>query len=311
MHIRDLSSTRMLISAPAKVNLYLELLGKRSDGFHEIETIMSTVSLFDQLDFTSNNSGELKLRVQLNDRQSDPVPTGPENLIIKALQCLRDSQDSNVHDAHSDLGMNIDLLKRIPSAAGLGGASSDAAAAILAGNALWDLGLSLKQLEIVAAKIGSDVPFFLSGGIAMCRGRGEIIEPIDGPSGLVFVIAKPPASISTPRVYGCCKPAVQPRSSDRVISAMTSGNPHLIAGGLFNRLQAFAGELTDEILHLENAFDDLPCLGHQMSGSGSSYFGLFGDLKTARSSAARLMSRWPALKIHCVTSLNRCHALTA
>jgi len=162
----------MQISAPAKVNLYLELLGKRSDGFHELETIMTTVSLFDQLSFTANSTGQLELSIHMPESlnhqsaiatAAEPIPTDERNLVIKSLLLLRRLKNETDADVR---GMDVRLIKRIPSSAGLGGASSNAAAALIAGNALWNLNLSPERLHESAAEIGSDVPFFLEGGMA-------------------------------------------------------------------------------------------------------------------------------------------------
>lgn len=325
MLVRNLSSNQLRILAPAKVNLYLELLGKRPDGFHELETIMTTVSLFDHLSFTANRSGQLRLSVQMaedgspvgrGDSSSELIPTDHRNLIIKALILLKkigsnnsagESKENEVEAA----GMDVQLLKCIPSSAGLGGASSNAAAALIAGNILWNLQLSREQLSEAAAEIGSDVPFFLDGGMAMCRGRGEKIEAIEAPAGLNFVIAKPPAGLSTPSVFGQCQLPDEPSQSTCALAGVQSGRPDQIAGSMLNRLQPAAGRLLNEIGKLEEVFSELPCLGHQMSGSGSSYFGVFRNRRCANAAAARLSAQWPALKIHCVTSLGRSGELTA
>ncbi len=325
MLVRNLSSNHLRISAPAKVNLYLELLGKRSDGFHELETIMTTVSLFDQLSFTANQSGQLRLTLEMaeRDHSAQPlesgcelIPTDERNLVIQALvllqkmkriKCASESTDNKVEVP----GMDVQLIKRIPSSAGMGGASSNAAAALIAGNILWNLQLTRQQLSDAAAELGSDVPFFLGGGTAMCRGRGEKIEAIEAPAGLSLVVAKPPVGLSTPTVFGQCTIPDQPRQSGGVIADVRSGRADRIACALLNRLQPAASRLVNEIEKLEEEFSELPCLGHQMSGSGSSYFGLFRNQRCARAAAARLSARWPALKIHSVTSLGRSGELTA
>jgi len=331
MLVRNLSANQLRVSAPAKVNLYLELLGKRPDGFHELETIMTTVSLFDQLSFSSNRSGRLNLSMELveparsagrdnrdgiADTQNELIPTDERNLIIKALILLRriasqNNSEGTGTDRNGVPGMDVQLKKRIPSAAGLGGASSNAAAALLAGNKLWNLHLSHQQLAEAAAEIGSDVPFFLTGGMAMCRGRGEKVSAIQSPAGLSILIAKPPVGLSTPRVFSQCRLPATPRSSMQAIASVQTGRADLIAGSLLNRLQPAAAGLLEEIGKLEDEFSELPCLGHQMSGSGTSYCGLFRNRAIARAAATRLSARWPALKVHCVTSLSRSGELIA
>ena len=322
MLVRSLASNVLQIAAPAKINLYLELLGKRPDGFHELETVMTTVSLFDQLSFEANQTGQLRLSIFSADdvqfgssakSDCDPIPTDGRNLVIKSLRKLKELHDtSGAGDSESGtMGMDVQLRKRIPSAAGLGGASSDAAAALIAGNILWKLKLSNARLHNIAAEIGSDVPFFLEGGMAMCRGRGEKIQPIDAPAGLPIVIAKPPTGLSTPRVFGHCELPVQPHQSELVIEGFRSGSAGRIGGLMLNRLEPAASKLLDDISLLEKEFADLPCLGHQMSGSGSSYFGVFENQRIARRAAAWLSARKPTLKIQCVTGLNRTGILTA
>lgn len=311
MLLQNLSSDRLRIAAPAKVNLYLELLRKRDDGFHEIETIMSTVSLYDQLQFSLNETGEIRLEIHPTDAAAEPIPTDHRNLIYRSLELLQRRAFADRGTVNKKRGMNVHLLKRIPSAAGLGGASSNAAAALVAGNRLWELGLNRAQVAEIAAEIGSDVPFFLTGGLAMCRGRGEIIETLNAPAGLNFVIAKPPIGLSTPRVYQRCDIDSPRRLSGVIIDSICHGRAQRVGKNLFNRMQTAAAGIAVEIPMLEQAFQHLSCLGHQMSGSGSSYFGLFGDSKTARIAATRLAARWPSLKIHCVKSLNPQPVLTA
>lgn len=310
MLLRNLSSDRLQIATPAKVNLYLELLKKRDDGFHEIETVMSTVSLYDQLVFSHNRCGRLNLKIRSTDPNAESIPTDQRNLIIRALKRLA-NQAANLGATDKSWGMDVVLLKRIPSSAGLGGASSNAAAALVAGNRLWKLGLNHQQLSRIASEIGSDVPFFLTGGMAMCRGRGEIIETLDAPAGLNLVIAKPQVGLSTPNVYNQCDIASSRRLSDTVTESISLGRAEKIGKSLFNRMQTAASSIAPEIPMLETAFQQLSPLGHQMSGSGSSYFGLFGDSKSAWIAAKRLAARWPSLKIHCVKSLNQGHVLTA
>ena len=166
------------ISAPAKVNLFLELLGKRNDGYHELETVMTTVSLADTILFEPNLSGEIKLNINRPAAQSngetdsstdeasaDIIPTDHRNLIVASLNLLKEQVSK------PNLGMDVVLEKRIPSAAGLGGASSDAAAAIRAGNQAWNLELTETQLHETAEAIGSDVPFF------PVRRHGDMYRP--------------------------------------------------------------------------------------------------------------------------------------
>ena len=178
-----------VIAAPAKVNLFLELLGKRPDGYHELQTLLAPIGLFDTLEIQPRDDGELVLSC------NDPsLTTGPGNLVWKAADALRKALDSTA-------GASIHLTKRIPHEAGLGGGSSDAASALLALNAVWNLNKSLEDLTPIAAMIGSDVAAFLHDGPTWCTGRGEFAEAVASPVPLDLVIVKPPFGLSTAEVY--------------------------------------------------------------------------------------------------------------
>src|SRR3954469_7342886 len=163
MNVRD-PADGVEVLAPAKLNLFLEVLGRRPDGYHEVETLMVAVDLFDRLTFRESPSGEITLRCD------DPgLPTGSENLAVRAAERLRDESGRR-------LGAHIDLHKSIPAGAGLAGGSSDAAAALAGLDRLWDLKTRPDRLATLASGLGSDVPFFLKAGAAICRGRGERVE---------------------------------------------------------------------------------------------------------------------------------------
>lgn len=282
MKIRHLGQDGLSIrvATPAKINLFFELLGKRGDGFHDIETVMSTISLFDDIQFSARSDGLLKLGIfQQGGTAAEQIPTDHSNLILKSMLRLRERFGS------PDLGCDVFLRKRIPSAAGLGGASGNAAGAILAANHIWKLGLSLEQLKSVAAEIGSDVPFFLVGGTCRCTGRGEIIETKEAPAGMAVVVAKPREGLSTASVYGKCSVPSQPIGSDALLQSLQAGRWNHVGRHLFNRLEEFAMLMTPAIGKLKDVFDRLDCVGHQMSGSGSSYFGIFRNAADARRAA--------------------------
>jgi 4-diphosphocytidyl-2-C-methyl-D-erythritol kinase len=275
------------VHAPAKLNLFLEVLGKRADGFHDLETLMTTVDTFDTLRFTASRSEselEVSCRWAYGQQAIDQgtlgdLPQGPSNLVWRALDCLREA-------AGLEAGGRVELLKRIPSAAGLGGASSDAAAALLAANTAWDLNWSQDQLCEVAAEIGSDVPFFLVGGLAVCRGRGEQITPLPVDRQLHFVVVRPPEGISTAEAFSNCQVATEPRPVQDLLSAWQAGDRKSWAAAMMNRLQQVAEGLSPWIRRLAELFDRYRFLGHQMSGSGSSYFGVCHHGRQARRLAA-------------------------
>jgi 4-diphosphocytidyl-2-C-methyl-D-erythritol kinase len=179
----------MRIFAPAKMNLNLRILGRRDDGYHEIETLMLPVSLADELVIDRTESG-----VCLTCDEPS-LPTGPANLVCAAAAAF--FRESGVK-----AGVRIHLTKRIPCGAGLGGGSSDAAATLLGLDSLFETSLGTRKLEVLAASLGSDVPWFIRACPAMCRGRGEIIQPIDPLPAVRFLLLKPPFGISTPWAYG-------------------------------------------------------------------------------------------------------------
>jgi 4-diphosphocytidyl-2-C-methyl-D-erythritol kinase len=295
----DRCGDQLMVWAPAKLNLFLEVLDRRPDGYHEIETLMVAIDIFDTLYFTATRRGPIEFMSRSvaardhrvgrslggeTDEQSYRVPVGPENLAVRAAELLR-------RRAGIEAGARMALVKRIPIAAGLGGASSDAAAALLAANWGWGLGWPVDDLAELAAELGSDVPFFLRAGFAVCRGRGERVEPITGLGRYDFVVVRPADGLSTSAVYQRCRPAGQPRPVTGAIAAGRRRGAAALGRCLVNRLQPAACELSPSIERLRGQFARLDVLGHQMSGSGTSYFCLCRHARQARRVAQLLRSR--------------------
>ena len=191
----------LLVSAPAKINLHLEVLGLRPDGFHELAMVMQTLDLADQLSLRPTADGAISLVYDRSD-----LPTDGRNLIVQAAELLR------ARVGLPELGASIQLSKRIPIGAGLAGGSSNGAAALVGLNELWGCGFTPPQLLAMAAELGSDMPFCINGGTQLCFGRGELLEQAglagaaDGAPGLgVLLIKHPQASVSTPWAYGRCR----------------------------------------------------------------------------------------------------------
>ena len=174
------------LSAPAKINLNLRILGKREDGFHGLETLMTYVDLADTL--TVSKAATLRFTCSRPDLETE------DNLVIRTVRLLE-------REVGRDLPLNIHLEKRTPSGAGLGGGSSDAAATFKAVRELYELEMSNERLETLSAELGSDIPFFISGGTAWCRGRGEILEPVEFPWKLNLLLLRHPLEIPTPWAY--------------------------------------------------------------------------------------------------------------
>jgi 4-diphosphocytidyl-2-C-methyl-D-erythritol kinase len=278
----------VVVQAPAKVNLFFEILAKRNDGYHEIETLMVPIGLYDTLSATSEPDGQVRVACRWAQRGAEStlgqLPPEEENLATRAVLLLR----RRLGLAH---GLAIDLVKRIPSAAGLGGGSSDAAAALLAANTLWNLGLPLAALREIAAELGSDIPFFLGRGAAICRGRGELIEPFLGAEALAFVLVRPPQGLATAKVYANCRVPTSPRSIDPLIAALRTGDSRALARSTHNRLEEAAEPLSPWISRLRKEFASQDCLAAQMSGSGTAYFGICRHARHARRVARCLQAR--------------------
>jgi 4-diphosphocytidyl-2-C-methyl-D-erythritol kinase len=292
MLYRD-QTTVITVAAPAKLNLFLKVLGKRADGYHELETLMVSVGLYDTLRITADPSGALSLschdagtlRPGAPPRELPPVDGG--NLVLRAAELLRETTGVR-HGAH------IELVKRIPLAAGLAGGSSDAAAALAGLNRFWRLGLSSGELQSIAARLGSDIPFFLSSSAAaICRGRGEIIEPQPLPLRLHFVIARPRTGLATAHVFRNCRPSSIGWSASDLAGALSRGGLDRAARYFHNTLQESAERLNAEVTTLKRWFSRQPFAGHMMSGSGTSYFGLC----RTRHQALQLASRLRAIRL--------------
>ena len=290
------------ILAPAKINLYLEVLGPRDDGFHALETLMVPVRIFDQLSWQNDLScqddaarttgHQLSLQVRNLLPNVNALGDDTDNLILRAARLLAEA--ANVAPRGQ-----FQLIKRIPIQAGMGGGSSDAAAALALANRAWNIDYSYQQLHPLAAQVGSDVPFFLSryfhrDGAAICRGRGERVQPVGRIPKLHFVVAKPDFGSSTAEVFGQL-PTSDPKTT-QVAEASSTRLAKLVAmlqrgavaqsGRLMtNRLEAAAGRMAPWLEQLRDSFSTLGCVGQLMTGSGSAYVGVMRSAIQARRAA--------------------------
>ena len=259
--------------APAKLNLYLRVLGRRPDGYHEIETLFERIDLADELTIEAHPD-----RLLLT--CTDPaLSCGEDNLVLKAARVLQQVSGTS-------RGASLHLLKRIPIAAGLGGGSSDAAAALLGLNQLWGLGLGPGRLQELAATLGSDVPFFLcESPWAIGRGRGETCEPLESSRQLAQVLVVPDAALSTKEIYAASRFGLTASApSISMIRHAFSNGPALagLAQGLWNDLEPEAIRRCPVISVIQTHLRDLGCLGTRVSGSGPAVFGLCRDARHAQ-----------------------------
>jgi 4-diphosphocytidyl-2-C-methyl-D-erythritol kinase len=309
MYVRQSGST-VEVWAPAKLNLFLEVLGKRSDGFHEIVTLMTAVSIYDTLWFVPEDRGRLDLtcgwaaplqheragrRLLVPDSALGDLPQGTDNIVLRAVRLLRER-------AGTAAGARVRVVKRIPSAAGLGGASSDAAAGLVAANMGWQLGWSRERIAGIAAELGSDVPFFVRGTAAICRGRGERVEPVPDLCKLHFVVVRPPGGLSTSEVYRRCSPAEREVPIGPLLAALRRGDFTRAGSLMVNRLQESAESLSPWVGRLRNEFAGTDCVVRQMSGSGTSHFGICRSARHARRVAAWLQARKLG-RVYCAESI--------
>ncbi|XZE37048.1 4-(cytidine 5'-diphospho)-2-C-methyl-D-erythritol kinase [Pirellulaceae bacterium SH501] len=281
------SQGELRATVPCKVNLFLEVLGKRSDGYHELDTVMLALSLCDDLTYRPDLSGDFRLAVTFEEGESleasDPawnVPADGRNLVIRAMEMLR-----NRLGRLPRLGGDIHLHKRIPSMAGLGGGSADAAAALLLTllahelptedmSGGWELMLDC------AGKLGSDVNFFLEGAntddywVARCQGRGERVEPLSGDlHDWSFVVVHPPAGCGTAEVFSKVRVvAGERRSPERLIESLRCNDARQAGKELYNALEYPAEQVTDWISRAGRWIDRYDQFGQALSGSGSARF---------------------------------------
>jgi 4-diphosphocytidyl-2-C-methyl-D-erythritol kinase len=258
-------SDAVVVWAPAKVNLYLEVLAKRADGYHEITTLMVAVSLYDTLEFKEETSGEIRF-----DCDHPELTTGPDNLVVRAAQLLRQRTGG-------ERGTRIRLAKRIPLAAGLAGGSADAAATLVGLNRLWRLSLSRAELAHLGAELGSDVAFFFATPAAWCTGRGEQVTPLVLGKPLWFVLVCPPFGISTAEVYRSLTLPDQPQTGIEILQAARDGDVEEIGRRLHNRLQPVAARFCPALAAVQARLAALGPAGSALSGSGSSLFALCRD----------------------------------
>ena len=259
------------VKATAKLNLALDILGKRDDGYHELETVMAMVDLADYLDFSLRLDGNIKL-----ESSSNAVPEDGRNLIVKAGLLLQ-------HRFQVTKGATIKLDKKIPISAGMAGGSSDAAATLHGLNQLWELNLSLDELAEIGAEIGSDVSFCVYGGVAMCNGRGEKITPLPSLPPCWVVLAKPAISVSTRDVFSHLEVNdIQHQHSEKMLAAIASGDYYQMVEALGNDLEDYSLEKYAEISYLKKQFEAFGADAVLMSGTGPTVFAIVKTEKKAK-----------------------------
>ena len=251
------------MKAPAKINLSLDVLHKRSDGYHEVEMVMTTIDLADRIELTNLSDDTIKIL-----SHNRFVPDDGRNLAYQAAQLLKEKMNIKK-------GVAISIDKVIPVAAGLAGGSSDAAATLKGLNRLWDLGLSMDELAELGAEIGSDVSFCVYGGTALASGRGEKIKHLPAPPNCWVILAKPTIGVSTADVYKNLdlKNMTHPNTK-AMVSALEHGNYHDICSNLGNVLESVTLDMHPEVSQIKDQMERFGADAVLMSGSGPTVYGL-------------------------------------
>jgi 4-diphosphocytidyl-2-C-methyl-D-erythritol kinase len=268
--------------APAKINLYLEIIGDRPDGFHELVMILQSIELSDRLQISSNNTQKIRLYCHHPQLSADQT-----NLAYRAAKLMCE-EFPDIYDNYG--GIDITIEKNIPVAAGLAGGSTDAAAVLVGINLMWELGLTQPELQQLAAKLGSDIPFCISGGTAIATGRGEQLDPLNDLDHLWVVLAKyNNLGVSTPWAYQTYrqqfgdtyvsdKEGIKSRTaqihSGPLVSAIIHKDGAAIGKLLHNDLEKVVLPEIPEVAQLRKAFAETGVLGTMMSGSGPTVFAL-------------------------------------
>jgi 4-diphosphocytidyl-2-C-methyl-D-erythritol kinase len=267
------------LKAFAKVNYALDVLGLRGDGYHEVRTVMQSISLADELELRRSTGGFELSTVP----EEVEIGTQERNTIYLAWKFLR-------RLTRGELPVSVTLRKKIPAGAGLGGGSADAAAVLVGLNELFGLGLRVEELLEIGAEIGADVPFCISGGTALGEGVGEVLTPLPGPPDHRLVVAKPLESADTGEVYHAYDEAKteSTQSVDPVISALREAHLFALAAAVGNDLAPVTAKFVPEVEILEQVLLKSGALGASMSGSGTAAYGIFGDEGAAGIAKARI-----------------------
>ncbi|WP_258360702.1 4-(cytidine 5'-diphospho)-2-C-methyl-D-erythritol kinase [Moorella sulfitireducens (nom. illeg.)] len=272
------------VRAYGKINLTLNVVGRRADGFHNISTIFQSIALQDTL-ILRRRSGGIKIEVK-----GATLPDGPGNLVYQAAILLQ--------QRYGFPGVHISLIKRIPVAAGLGGGSSDAAATLVGLNYLYDLGLTPLQLAREGAELGSDVPFCVLGGTALGRGRGEELCLLPPSPGLWLVLVKPSFGVSTAAVYQRWDTAPyrqnpEPPDEGKAVAALKAGDREQLIEALGNDLEIVTCHLYPEVRDIKIKLLSAGAKRAVLCGSGPTVFGVAPDREKAFTIAARLQQDYP------------------
>ena len=272
---------KIKVKAYGKVNLGLDVIRKREDGYHDLEMVMQQVKLHDDVVVSKRNDD--KIIVTSSAMQ---LENGPGNLAYQATKVILDKFGIKT-------GVDIDIVKRIPIAGGMAGGSADCAATLKAVNELFECGLTEMELREIGVKLGADVPYCIIGKTAIARGIGEILEPVDEPPFCYVVIAKPPISVSTAYIYGNIKPdEIQMRpNTEGIVEGLKKKDLSLICNNMYNVMEEVTAKKWPKIREIEKVMEDNNAIKAMMSGSGPTVFGIFNEENDAKKTVDELKEK--------------------
>lgn len=260
------------LKSRAKVNLSIDVLGKRQDGYHLVEMIMQTIDLYDLIEINEKDNDQITIK-----STSDEIPLDCNNLVYKAANLIKKTFNINK-------GVEIHIKKNIPVAAGMAGGSSNAAAVLVGLNKLWNLNLSNQQLEKIGLKLGADVPFCINGGAVLASGIGEELTPIKGlTKDVCILVCKPDLFVSTKEVYECIDSKdIDKRPNNKfLIECLKNEDTRQLAENMFNVLEGVTMDKHPVIQQIKDIMTNNRALGAMMSGSGPTVFGLYENREDA------------------------------
>ena len=262
----------MFIKAYAKVNLGLDIIGKREDGYHLLKMIMQTVDLYDEIEINKSDDNKISIKCNIS-----YVPVDNRNLMYKAAVLFMDKYNINS-------GLKINIKKNIPVAAGMAGGSTDAAAVLKCLNKLFEVNAPYEELVNLALKIGADVPYCINGGTAICEGIGEVITELPPFKNVIMVIVKPSFGVSTKEVYGGLDISRIKKhvKIDDIVRGMKKNNINVVCYNMKNVLENVTIRKYPVIKDIKHMMIKQGAKGALMSGSGPTVFGIFSDMMSAQ-----------------------------
>ena len=280
--------TTLYEGAFAKLNLTLDVLGKREDGYHDLKSVMQTVSIRDDIEIDVSTGKAWCLKCD-----KEGIPTDERNLAWKAAKVYCDAMQKDPN------GLEIRITKRIPSQAGMGGGSADAAAVLRALNRHYGNPLSIMALAELGAQVGSDVPFCVLCGTAMAEGRGEKLRKLPDMPDCIFVVVKPEFSVSTPELYQKIDSVTISKRPDHkaMESALLAGDLEKVAKNVFNVFDPVVTEAHLELNYIKSIFHNYGAISYQMTGSGSAVFAVVSEFEVAAVICSMLKENYPEVFI--------------